>query len=70
MRPAFVEALDEAIHDFLFALQEEADSGGEVAIRVRGKNVATLSDGLHGELFGEEGWFARFSAHGVPPDEA
>lgn len=69
VRRAFVEALDSAIHDFLFALQEESDSGGAVRVRVRGKDVASLSDGLHGELFSEEGWFARFSAHGEPPEE-
>jgi len=70
VRRAFVDALDAAIHDFLFALQEESDFGGPVAVRVRGKNVAALSDGLHGELFTEDGWYARFSAHGEPPDEA
>ena|SRR5688572_1879795 len=70
VRRAFVAALDSAVHDFLFALQEETDGGGAVVARVRGKNVATLSDGLQGELFTEDGWYARFSAHGEPPEEA
>lgn len=70
VRQAFVESFDEAIHDFLFALQEETDNAGSVVVRVRGKNVATLSDGLQGELFSEDGWYARFSAHGQPPDDA
>lgn len=70
VRRAFLAAFDSAIHDFLFALQEETDTGGSVVARVRGKNVATVSDGLHGELFTEEGWYARFSAHGEPPSEA
>lgn len=70
VRRAFVESFDAAIHDFLFALQEETEGGGSVVVRVGGKNVAALSDGLHGELFTEDGWYARFSAHGEPPDEA
>jgi hypothetical protein len=61
VRRAFVEAMDSAIHDFLFALQEESDNGGAIRIRVRGKDVATL---MHGEPFTEDGWYARFSAHG------
>ena len=28
------------------------------------------SDGLHGEPFGDEGWFARFSKHRPYPDSA
>src|SRR5690554_6768369 len=36
-------ALDSAIHDFLFALQEESDSGGALRVRVRGKDVAPAS---------------------------
>lgn len=43
VRPAFVAALDSAIHDFLFALQEESDSGGALRVRVRGKDVAPAS---------------------------
>ena len=40
-------------HDLLFALHEEAD--GAVQVLVDGKNVAKLSDGLHGEIFGDDG---------------
>ena len=70
VRQAFVESMDEAIHAFLFALAEESESGGAVRVRVRGKDVASLSDGLQGELFTEEGWFARFSAHGEPVENS
>lgn len=70
VRRAFVESLDSAIHDFLFALQEQSDGGGPVRVRVRGKDVGSLSDGLQGELFTDEGWYARFSAHGEPPERA
>src|SRR5262245_16634065 len=64
VRRAFVTSLGDAIHDFLFALQEESDSGGPIRIHVDGTDVASLSDGLHGEIFSEDGWYARFSAHG------
>jgi len=70
VRRAFIASLDYAIHDFLFALQEQSDNDGPVRIRVRGKNVAALSDGLQGELFTEDGWYARFSKHGEPPENS
>lgn len=70
LRRAFVTSLDSALHDFLFALQEENDSGGRVAVLVDGSRIADASDGLHGELFTQDGWFARYSKHGEPPDEA
>lgn len=69
VRRAMVESLDSAIHDFLFALQEQADEGGPIRVRVRGKDIAAMSDGLQGELFTEEGWYARFSSHGEPREE-
>ena len=70
VRRAFVSSFDSAIHDFLFALQEQADCDGRIAVTVHGENVAKTSDGLHGELFSEDGWRARHSAHGEPPEEA
>ena len=70
VRRAFISSFDGAIHDFLFGLQEQADLDGRIAVTVAGKNVATLSDGLQGELFTEDGWFARYSEYGEPPDEA
>jgi hypothetical protein len=50
-----------AMHDFLFAIQEMADAGQHFEIRVDGENIASLSDGLHGEIFTEEGWIATYS---------
>lgn len=70
LRRALVSSIDSAIHDFLFAIQEVHDDDGSIAIEVDGKNVAALSDGLHGELFTDDGWFARFSAEGKPSEEA
>ena len=52
------------MHDLLFALQEESDANGSFKFLVDGQEVAKLSDGLHGELFGDTGWIVRFSKYG------
>ena len=51
------------MHDFLFALEEDADSGGSIRIMVDGTDLAEASDGLHGEIFTENGWISRFSKY-------
>ncbi len=61
------ELITVGMHDLLFALQEEADSGGAVRVLVDGNDVSQLSDGLHGKIFGDEGWIVRFSKY---PSEA
>ncbi|MCA9623807.1 MAG: hypothetical protein KC731_32515 [Myxococcales bacterium] len=68
VRRAVVSSLDAAIHDFLFALQEASENGA-VRILVDGNDPARESDGLHGELFSEDGWCARFSEYGEPTDD-
>ena len=70
VRRCVIAAVDSGLHDFLFALQQEHDAGGGVAVVVDGKPVAAESDGLHGEPYSDEGWFARFSKHGPHPDPA
>jgi hypothetical protein len=70
IRRVVVTAVDDGLHDFLFALGEEYDSGGRIAVLVDGQNVAAQSDGLHGEPYSDEGWFARFSKHGAHPEDA
>lgn len=66
-RRAIRRVIDSAIHDFLFALQEEHDSSGPLEVRVNGEAVAATSDGLHGEPYSDDGWFARFSRFGDTP---
>jgi hypothetical protein len=51
------------MHDFLFALQEQADDDGSIRLTVDGVEVAKESDGMHGEIFSDEGWIARFSQY-------
>jgi hypothetical protein len=71
VRRAFVTSLDSAIHDFLFALQDQADRVGRIDVTVGGQNIAKLdSPGLQYEIFSEDGWRARFSEYGEPPEEA
>lgn len=70
-RQAIVELVREVttagLHDLLFALQECSDSDSSIQVLVDGKDVAKLSrDGLHGEIFGEEGWIVRHSEYPAP----
>ncbi len=69
VRRCVVSAVDSAIHDFLFKLQEVADFEDDIQVLVDGKNVVRLSDGIHGELFGEDGWQARYSKFGKPNED-
>ncbi|WP_439621572.1 hypothetical protein [Gemmata sp.] len=70
VRRCVIEAVDRGLHDFLFALQEEHDAGSAVSVVVDGQPVAAESDGLHGEPYTIDGWYARFSKHGTHPDPA
>ena len=63
LRAVVVESIDVAVHDFLFALGEASDFDTGVELRCAGVNVAEISDGLQGELFGADGWVARFSKY-------
>ena len=51
------------MHDLLFSLQEEADNDGAIRLVVDGVEVAKESDGMHGEIFSDQGWIARFSQY-------
>ena len=66
VRRCVIAAVDAGLHDFLFALGEVHDRTKGIAVLVDGRNVAEQSDGLHGELFSDDGWFARHSRHGEP----
>jgi hypothetical protein len=68
VRRVVINAIDGGIHDFLFALDEIKDAEQDITVMVDGKDVAALSDGLHGEPYSDEGWFARFSQYGPHPD--
>ncbi|MBN7817018.1 DUF6547 family protein [Algoriphagus pacificus] len=57
------KVLENSMHDFLFAIQESNDLDSGLKVFMDGENVAELSDGLHGEIFTEDGWVQRFSRH-------
>jgi hypothetical protein len=59
---AITQTIDVALHDFLFALQEEDEDNG-IRIIVDNQNIAPLSDGLHGEAYTDDGWYAKFSKY-------
>ena len=57
------KVLEKSMHDFLFAIQESNDIDSGLKVFMDGENVAELSDGLHGEIFTEDGWIERFSRY-------
>lgn len=64
IKQCVIDSIDTAIHDFLFAVQESTDLEEGIEILVDKTNIAKLSDGLNGELFSEEGWYAKYSKYG------
>lgn len=66
VKATVINSIDTAIHDFLFALQERAEFDNDIQIVVDGENVAELSDGIHGEAYSDEGWYAKYSDYGEP----
>jgi hypothetical protein len=70
VRRCVVCAVDSAIHDFLFSLQEGEFEDHSVEVFVDGENVSEQSDGLNGEIYGTSGWFAKYSGLGEPPQKA
>ena len=65
---AVEDLITTGMHDLLFAIQEQADAGGAIKVLVDGQEVAQLSDGLHGEIFGDDGWIVRFSKYPSPAE--
>ncbi len=66
MRDLVDRLVTTGMSSLLFALQEESDADGSIRVVVDGQDVAKLSDGLHGELFGEDGWMVQHSRFPAP----
>jgi hypothetical protein len=64
MRECVVQAIDSGIGHFLYHLQQCHDDGENLAVVIDGVNVASQSDGLHGEIWSNDGWFAKYSDFG------
>ena len=64
VRDVIVTAVDGAIAGFLFVMDDasmrEEDSKFEI-FSPAGKSLARVSDGIHAELFGPQGWITRYS---------
>lgn len=58
-----VNVLIASSHDFLYALEERNNNEEDITIYIDGENLAEMSDGLNGELFGKDGWLQKFSDH-------
>ena len=58
---ASTASIDAAIHDFLFAIEEQADFENDIQIIVNEDNIVEMSDGLQGELFTQDGWLEKYS---------
>lgn len=65
VKRAVIATVDTAIHDFLFALQEQADFDNDIQIIVDSENVVELSDGIHGEAYSEKSWYAKYSKYEI-----
>lgn len=63
VRRCVVNALGVGMHDLLFALQEAHDLEQGIDVVVDGSNIAECSDGLHGELYGDNGWLAKYGRY-------
>ncbi|QLE02003.1 hypothetical protein HX109_10720 [Galbibacter sp. BG1] len=55
--------LTHTMHDLLFVIQSNNDMGDGLKVLMDGENVAEISDGLQGEIFGDEGWIKKFSKY-------
>ena len=68
IKRAFINSLDAGVHDLLFAIQESNDNSSGIIVMCDDENIAELSDGLHGEIFSKNGWYAKFSNYGEIPE--
>jgi hypothetical protein len=63
VRQCVVKAMGTGLHQFLFALGEAHDCEQGIAVVVGDVDICEQSDGLHGEIFGPDGWMAKYSKH-------
>lgn len=71
LRAVAVDAIDELLHQVLWMF-ERSEKYDVVARLETGEPVSLrdASDGLSGELYGPDGWIARFSRFGDPGEAA
>lgn len=68
IRKCVVKTIDNAIHDFLSAVQEKTCKEYKITITVNGKDITLISDCLQAEPYSDSGWYARYSKFGEVRD--
>lgn len=68
IRKCVVKTIDNAIHDFLSALQEKTCIENKIEITVNGVNIALASSCLQAEPYSQDGWYSKFSKFGEAKD--
>ena len=49
--------------NFLVSIQQSHDINEGIEVICDGESIAEISDGLHGELFSDEGWIKKYSRY-------
>lgn len=67
IRKIVIESIDTTIFNVLTMLQDNEDvMSMNITFTHETKDIVKMSDGLGGELFGEFGWFNKYSEYGEP----
>ena len=61
LRDCVIQSVMTGVHDFLHGLEVAQDFGEGIEVTVDGINIVQASDGLNYEIFGEDGFDAKFS---------
>ncbi|HUT79571.1 MAG TPA: hypothetical protein VMZ29_00090 [Candidatus Bathyarchaeia archaeon] len=65
IQKSVVASIDTAIHDFLFALEENDESSNNIKIFVNDQDITDLGVCLRDLLFTKDGWFETFSRYKI-----
>ena len=65
IRKSVIASIDTAIHDFLFALEENTGKAKDVKMLIYDENVLSLGVSLREQLFGENGWYQTLSRYNI-----
>lgn len=68
LRDCVIESAMTGVHDFLFGLEEAQNFGEGIDLTVDGIDIVSASDGLNYEIFGEDGFDAKFSQYPTGED--
>jgi hypothetical protein len=63
VRRCIAQSLSHGLHQLLLAIVDAYEMNQGISMIVDGVNIVEQSDGLHGEIFGEDGWMAKYSEY-------